>query len=474
MIKNNLIFDANTNTSTFIKFIFPFIILVILPAIGIGIGMNNPTLGEVLIGSLGFSIILLFHWDEVAVVSIIAIHLYVDWYLGARFVALGVALILIIIFGLSRSSQHLWTKPRFIVLWALFLIAAIFPALRGLTLSDGFTYYLNTMVGALIIFWLGAIIAKDLAAVRKLFSFLAVLGSLLAIVTLIQAATGVLVFGTSRFDQFLLKVSDFAISASTAHRAGAFFIDPNWNGTFLATMLFIPLGLFFESKQLIEKLLCLMATFLMLLGVAFTYSNGAWVGTIVGLVVFILLSGRMRNYIQIIAFIIAAATVIVVWFPNQVALQLQHASGATEVSLRVGAWQTALRVISTFPFTGVGLGLYAYLARADAFRVPAQYIPLSHPHNAYLELAAMGGIQIAVIFILLLLCSLWLSLRNWRRANTQTRSLFAGGITAIITLSVNSLSINGWTLPPLTAVGWLILGVLSSPLLAKNLDEKMA
>src|SRR5450432_2923184 len=137
MIKNNLIFDANTNATTFIKFIFPFIILVILPTVGIEIGMNNPTVGEVLIGSLGFSIILLFHWDEVAVVSIIAIHLYVDWYLGARFIALGVALILVIIFGLSRSSQHLWTKPRFIVLWALFLIAAIFPALRGLTLSDG-------------------------------------------------------------------------------------------------------------------------------------------------------------------------------------------------------------------------------------------------------------------------------------------------------------------------------------------------
>jgi len=30
------------------------------------------------------------------------------------------------------------------------------------------------------------------------------------------------------------------------------------------------------------------------------------------------------------------------------------------------------------------------------------------------------------------------------------------------------MSINGWTLAPLAAIGWLILGIISSSLLAKN------
>ncbi|HEV2655403.1 MAG TPA: hypothetical protein VGT82_10605, partial [Ktedonobacteraceae bacterium] len=37
-----------------------------------------------------------------------------------------------------------------------------------------------------------------------------------------------------------------------------------------------------------------------------------------------------------------------------------------------------------------------------------------------------------------------------------------------IALSVNSISINGWTLPPLAAIGWFLLGILASPLLMRE------
>jgi hypothetical protein len=46
--------------------------------------------------------------------------------------------------------------------------------------------------------------------------------------------------------------------------------------------------------------------------------------------------------------------------------------------------------------------------------------------------------------------------------------LLGGGIAAVLALSINSVSINGWTLPPLAAPGWLILGAIASPLLRKN------
>jgi O-antigen ligase len=135
----------------------------------------------------------------------------------------------------------------------------------------------------------------------------------------------------------------------------------------------------------------------------------------------------------------------------------------------VGAWQTALEVIKAFPWTGIGLGLYAYLYRAEPFRVRAQYRPLAHPHDAYLEIGAMSGLPVLVLFLLLLALILWFALRNWARADKATRSLLAGGIAAIVALSANSVSINGWTLAPLTSLGWLILGLISSPLLTKKL-----
>ena len=116
-----------------------------------------------------------------------------------------------------------------------------------------------------------------------------------------------------------------------------------------------------------------------------------------------------------------------------------------------------------------------YLQRSAAYGVQAKYIPLAHPHNSYLELAAMAGLPTLFVFLALLLFALWKSWRNWIQVDARTRCLLGGGIASIVALSVNSMSINGWTLPPLAAIGWLVLGAISSPLLIrKQVDESIA
>jgi O-antigen ligase len=140
--------------------------------------------------------------------------------------------------------------------------------------------------------------------------------------------------------------------------------------------------------------------------------------------------------------------------------------------LRSGAWATAIRVIEAFPLTGIGLGLQNYALKAEPYRVPAQYVPLVHPHNSYLELAAMAGLPVLLIFLALLLTACWFALRNWAIADIRVRPLLAAGIAAAVALSANSVSINGWTLPPLAALGWLVLGACSSPLLMNSLIHK--
>nr|MBA2677315.1 O-antigen ligase family protein [Ktedonobacteraceae bacterium] len=158
-----------------------------------------------------------------------------------------------------------------------------------------------------------------------------------------------------------------------------------------------------------------------------------------------------------------------------IALQLQHATNPIEIPLRLGAWQTAIQVIQAFPLTGVGLGYQAYILRAEPYRVPTQFVPLAHPHNSYLELGAMGGLLLLCVFMALLFFALRQTWRHWLLLDTRGRSLLAGGIGAIIALSINSLSVNVWTLPPLAAMGWLILGVISSPLLtARRKDQGSA
>jgi hypothetical protein len=59
------------------------------------------------------------------------------------------------------------------------------------------------------------------------------------------------------------------------------------------------------------------------------------------------------------------------------------------------------------------------------------------------------------------------------QSDVKNRPLLAGGVAAVTALSWYSLSDAGWTVAPLVAIGWLILGVVSSPLLMKNLHREM-
>lgn len=125
-------------------------------------------------------------------------------------------------------------------------------------------------------------------------------------------------------------------------------------------------------------------------------------------------------------------------------------------------------MIQAFPLTGVGLGSNVYRVRAEPYRVSAQYIVLFHPHNSYLEIAALAGLPVLIVFMALLIFALGLALHNWVRADKRVRTLIGTGVAVVTVLSFVSLSDAMWTFFPLSAIGWLVLGVISSPLLTKE------
>ena len=323
-------------------------------------------------------------------------------------------------------------------------------------------------------FWLGLVVAQDIGSVRRLLNMLSIFAALLAIVTIIQARTGVLLFKSTRYDASIASMAHFELGNTDIYRSESFLLNPDLNGAWFALMLLLPLGLFIEQRFMREKALYLIEMFLILLALLFTYSAGASIAAAAGVVTFIICAGSAGYRIQIALFVLAVGATILLAFPAQVHNLLQHASATGEWSLRLGVWQTSIRVIGAFPLQGIGLGRYIYILRAEPFRVMAQFIPVYHPHNSFLELAALGGIPLALIFIALLCLSLWLAVRNWIRLDKSARSLVGGGLAAIVALSVYSLANAGWTLTPLTAVGWLILGAIASPLLEKDYENELA
>jgi O-antigen ligase len=454
--------------------IVPSFVIMIAVLLGGVLGTLDTSTAAFIIGALLFLIVLVLRQYELAVAMILVAHIYIDWFVGREIVGTTAAVGLLFLLFIVRSHEYPWVTPRAMWLWVLFLIITIPPTIQG---SKGSPYnfafyYPNTIFGALVMFWLGLLVTRNEIHLRTLFQILAILGTLLALHTIIQTTTGIVLFGTPRFDAYLAQVANFGLASSNVFRAGSFFENPDWNGTFFAVMLFLPLGLFAEASSILQKCLYFIEMLFVSIALLFTYSGGAWIGVIAGIVTFILFAGRGYYRILVPLLMVIIGAILMIVFPTELNALFRHLSDPVEESLRTGAWQTAINVIRAFPLTGIGLGLTSYIQGAEPFRAPAQYLPLAHPHDSYLEWGAMTGLPVLFVFLALLLFSFWQAWRNWIRVDTGTRCLIGGGIAAAVALSINSISINGWTLPPLAAIGWLILGAIASPLVRKTQPNK--
>lgn len=457
------------------------ITLLTLPVallLGVVIGKYSATYAVAVAGCLVMVVIVLLRLDALTVVALTAVHLFADWYLGLHLVAISLALVLLFAYYFGRSEERPWAALRAPWLWILFLTLTIYPAIHGgkLQLYDLASFYPSNVLGALLFYWLGSIVSRDGNALRRVFQLLAAFAALLALHSIIESVTGTFFFQSAQSTAYLTQVSNYQIEGTNAFRVGSFFIDPNWNGTFFATAFFLPFGLFIEGigRGKPTPLLYLAEMLLILPALLLTYSNGAWVAVLIGTFVFVIFIGRARYRVLLLLLMGTLAALGLTLFAGQVAIQLQHAAGPNELSLRLGAWQTALRVIEASPLLGVGLGYQAYLLRANPYRVPAQIVPLSHPHDSYLEWGAMAGVPVMLVFLALLAAAYYFAWRNWRLAGTLNRAggakptpLLGSGLAALTALSIGSISINGWTLPPLAAFGWLIAGLIGSPLLER-------
>ncbi len=451
-----------------------FSILVLLTALplGVTIGALSLVYSAVATGTIIMVIILLLRLDELTVTLIVAAHIIIDSYLGFDVyqIALLMALVLLIVCYFGRSANHPWIGPRSIWLWVLFLILNIYPTINGgaFSLTNAIAFYLNLVLSAFIMFWLGNIIAKDISAGRRVFQFLSVLATLIAIHTIIEATTGKFLFESARAEANLVQLSNFQIVGAAVSRSGSFLGNPNGNGVFLATSFFLPLGLFIESKHLWSKMIYLLETLLILSALMFTYSTGSWIAVLTGILIFMFLIGRKRYSVLLLVLITVLTVIAVTIFPTQIAAQLSHSSRESELSLHMGDWQTSVRVIEAFPLFGVGLGSQAYLVRAEPYRVPAQTVSLAEPDNSYLQWGAIAGIPVMLVFLLLLSFIFLFAWRNWLAIDNRYRSLLGGGIVALIALSINSLSVDGWTdAAGLAYLGWLIAGIVSSTLIGR-------
>lgn len=221
------------------------------------------------------------------------------------------------------------------------------------------------------------------------------------------------------------------ISGNTYMRAIAFFPDPHMLAFFTAMILPFSIALIFKLR----KKIFIFCSFLIFTVNILTFSRGGYLGLLAGIffTLFVFkkkIIGKLSIKKFIAINILTALITIIIIFPNPVSQRLFSSFDQNEGSNkeRMENWKKSFEVIRNNPL-GVGIGNYPLEVKINAtYREPI------YSHNLYLDIAAETGIANALIFIWLIIASIFGFIRL-----EKNNKLFLAGAVSLVIFSVHSI-----------------------------------
>lgn len=231
----------------------------------------------------------------------------------------------------------------------------------------------------------------------------------------------------------------YSLSKSTIHFAvQPFYNDHTAYGAILALIFPPSLGLFLISKNKLQKILYLGASFLLLSGVIISYSRASWLGLLIvaGLLILIKLKIKFK---YVLAFSILVFTIIFTfWF--QIIDRLEknnqdssanfshHITSISNISTdasnveRLNRWHCAIEMFKQKPVFGWGPGTYQFqyapfqLERMRTI-ISTDFGDIGNAHSEYLGPLAEQGLPGLLLFILLTITILYTGFNIYNKSN---------------------------------------------------------
>jgi O-antigen ligase len=419
-----------------------------------GVAPSNRAAVVALAVALGVVVLVLRHPE--AILLVIAAFPWVDWVARRSLGAFGPlwddALLLVSI-GLLLWSVLVLRKGTFrgvpIALPVLLAVAAALGSIvvRRVPTDVGF-YALRVLFEPILFYFVGFLFPKSVRWVRGTIAVFLLASSTLALHGLYQYATH------APMPPGWVDVAETGIAV----RAYSVVQNPNVLGAVLA------MGALLSGSLALSRALCgirraavSVACVVQLAGLAVTFSRGAWLGFVVGLLAAMVLA--CRRYL-----VAAIGAGVVAWFaaPRVFIDRLLFAFSTTYVgrsaeSGRLFRWDAALQHIRDHPFLGSGLGTFGGTA-AYMFGYWALWVD-----NFYLQMAAEGGLLLLVFFLWLLTRGAKALVRAHRVAGEPyLAALTAGMLGAFVAVAVADLFEGDWETLAVGVGYWFLAGLLTA------------
>ncbi|OGI25603.1 MAG: hypothetical protein A3J76_06015 [Candidatus Moranbacteria bacterium RBG_13_45_13] len=211
------------------------------------------------------------------------------------------------------------------------------------------------------------------------------------------------------------------IGGETRMRAFGFFPDPHNFSFFVNLCFFAGLGYFFWQKKIMPRIWVGVGLAFMLIAVVFSYSRGAYLGLLAGIIFFAVIFLKRSGLLGKVFVVVGIAAILVTIFNSNIISQRMVSSFDPKEGSnaeRYKNWVQAVELARDYPLGGVGLGNYA-----RAIDPASQDRSSVYAHNLFLDIAAETGIINAAVFFLLIAVSVW---RNVRSKHMLNLGLAAG------------------------------------------------
>lgn len=245
------------------------------------------------------------------------------------------------------------------------------------------------------------------------------------------------------------------------------FTQPNQFGSFTMVTLLLGIALALGARSARERLLALVATAPLVLGLLLSLSRSSWIGVIFGIAVLVVLLPAARRTLVLAAVPLAAVAVAIGAFaPDEPQVSvvgarlstLAETGGGNPYDSRPRIWAEGVREVKLDPLTGHGPGGFVVMSVRSASG--AQTIQAEHAHNVLLTAAAEYGLPGALLLVGLTASCGALVRRGVRRAAERDAPLVAGLGAAAVAIAAQGLVDYTMRNTVLFTLFWLLAGLL--------------
>ena len=300
---------------------------------------------------------------------------------------------------------------------------------------------LYSVLGGLTVYFFIACVCTSAKARSGLVFFLLALGLVHVVIGAIQFRDGnnfMLIPFLGRFDY--------------GRRASGFYVCPNHLAGLLEVLAIFAISLVCWSRfPAWSKLLVGYSTAVCFLGIVLTGSRGGYASTIIGLLVFAVLSlivlRRSSRRLfwcvgglgAVVALVLAVVTVFFVHKSDFLTQRAQNIFDSTPV--RLDLWHAAIQQWKAQPWIGTGSGTYLYYGRL--FRTERMQQDPIDAHNDYLHLLAEYGAVGGALFLFFLCAHLRAGWKSFRRSGPQHVTVVPDLLNDGLALNIGALASVG-------------------------------